>query len=57
MAKKKISKKNSGVKILDSKSIGYTFLENDLLNLKLPVLVIKMMETITIMLPKALRDK
>ena len=34
MAKKKISKKESaGVKIIASKTIDYTFLDNDLLNL------------------------
>jgi len=35
MTKKKISKKESaGVKIIDSKTSDYTFLDNDLLNLK-----------------------
>ena len=35
MANKKISKKESaGVKIIDSKTSDYTFLDNDLLNLK-----------------------
>ena len=34
MAKKKISRKKGEVKIIGSKSFDYTFLDNDLLNVK-----------------------
>ena len=34
MAKRKISRKKGKVKIIGSKSADYTFLDNDLLNLK-----------------------
>jgi len=34
MAKKKISRKKGEVKIIGSKSVDYTFLDNDLLNVK-----------------------
>ena len=55
MVKKKTNKRvGSGVKIISSKSIDYTFLDNDLLKLKSATIiilesVIELMNTITIM--------